>query len=534
MRTNKDEIQFLSDPIAVTAMQVVWFKKDLRVQDHAPLKRASLRGGPVLPLFVFEPDFWQQPDASGRHFSFLLECLEELRQDLAHLGQTLIIRTGNVTGVLDALSGQQPIDMLWSHEETGNAWTFERDKRVAAWCRSKGVGWTECRQTGVLRGLKNRDGWARKWDRFMAEAPIDPPHLEPLSGVDPGHPPAARDLGLADDPCPARQRGSRTNALSTLESFLFSRGKRYRAAMSTPVRAFDACSRLSPHLTFGTVSMREAAQAAWARQRELKESRFTGRSTWQGSMRSFSGRLHWHCHFMQKLEDETRLEHYNLHGAYDGLRPSTPDLTRLRAWEAGETGLPFVDACMRCLRETGWMNFRMRAMLIAVSSYHLWLDWRAPGEHMARLFTDYEPGIHWPQVQMQSGTTGINTIRIYNPVKQGLDQDPDGTFVRRWVPELASLDGAHIHEPWKSDSAGKILGKIYPFPVVDYLSAAKDAREKVWAIRKGQAFRGKAADIQQKHGSRKSGIPMRGQERSRRRARRNSAPDQADLFEPSS
>lgn len=231
-------------------MQVVWFKKDLRVHDHAPLKRASLRGGGVLPLYVFEPEFWQQPDASARHFSFLLECLEDLRQDLARLGQTLIIRTGDVTGILEALSRKRTITGLWSHEETGNAWTFERDKRVAAWCRSKGIPWTESRQTGVLRGLKTRDGWARKWDSFMAEAPVEPPHLEPLAGIDPGQPPAARELALADDPCPGRQRGGRTHAQSTLESFLFSRGKTYRAAMSTPVRGFDACSRLSPHLTF--------------------------------------------------------------------------------------------------------------------------------------------------------------------------------------------------------------------------------------------------------------------------------------------
>ncbi|WP_434054232.1 MAG: deoxyribodipyrimidine photo-lyase [Roseibium sp.] len=513
------------------AVQIVWFKKDLRVQDHAALKRASLRGGPVLPIYVFEPEFWQQPDASARHFSFLLECLQELRQELAHLGQPLIIRTGDVIDILEGLSRKRPIAGLWSHEETGNAWTYDRDKRVAAWCRTRGIAWTECRQTGVLRGLKTRDGWARKWDGFMADAPVEAPQLEPLAGIDPGHPPGPRELGLAHDPCPGRQTGGRTNALSTLESFLFSRGKTYRAAMSTPVRAFDACSRLSPHLTFGTLSMREAAQAAWARQGELKEKQFTGRSTWQGSMRSFTGRLHWHCHFMQKLEDEARLEYQNLHGAYDGLRPSMPDPDRLQAWQAGETGLPFVDACMRCLAATGWMNFRMRAMLIAVSSYHLWLDWRAPGEHLARHFTDYEPGIHWPQVQMQSGTTGINTIRIYNPVKQGLDQDPDGTFVRQWVPELADLDGQHIHEPWKAEGARKILGKTYPFPIVDHLSAAKEAREKVWAIRKGQSFRGKAADIQERHGSRKSGIPMRGQERTRRRARTAHAPGQGDLFE---
>jgi len=510
-------------------VHIVWFKKDLRIQDHAPLKRASLRGL-VLPLYVVEPELWRQPDMSSRHFNFLKECLVSLQQELASLGQPLIVRTGRVTDVLEELSGQMDIGGLWSHEETGNGWTYQRDLAVDAWCRAKGIAWTECRQTGVIRQLGSRDGWAGRWDRFMAEPVIDPPRLPALDGLEPGSVPDADDLALASDPCPGRQSGGRQAAMDTLESFLFRRGKPYRAAMATPVRAFDACSRLSPHLAFGTLSLREVSQATWARQRELKDQDFPGRSSWQGAMRSFSGRLHWHCHFMQKLEDEPRLEFEDLHRAYDGLRPAEPDHARFAAWQKGETGLPFVDASMRALRATGWMNFRMRAMLMAVASYHLWLDWRAPGLHLARQFTDYEPGIHWPQVQMQSGTTGINTIRIYNPVKQGQDQDPKGDFVRQWVPELKDIDDAHLHEPWKAGNAGKVLGKTYPFPIVDYLSAAKEAREKVWAVRKGRAFRGKAADIQSKHGSRKSGIPMRGREKGRRGNSKPADPNQADLF----
>ncbi len=213
---------------------------------------------------------------------------------------------------------------------------------------------------------------------------------------------------------------------------------------------------------------------------------------------------------MQKLEDEPRLEFENLHPAYDGLRPAEPDAIRFEAWAKGETGLPFVDACMRALIATGWMNFRMRAMLMAVASYHLWLDWRKPGEHLARLFTDYEPGIHWPQVQMQSGTTGINTVRIYNPVKQGHDQDPDGRFVRRWLPELAEVPDRFLQEPWKWDEADRILGKAYPHPIVDHLAAAKEARQRVWGARRGTEFREEAQRIQDKHGSRKSGMPLTG------------------------
>ncbi|MEL6678211.1 MAG: FAD-binding domain-containing protein, partial [Pseudomonadota bacterium] len=182
-----------------------------------------------------------------------------------------------------------------------------------------------------------------------------------------------------------------------------------------------------------------------------------------------------------------------------------PNAERLEAFASGQTGFPFVDACMRCLRDTGWMNFRMRAMLQAFASYHLWLPWRDSGLVLARLFTDYEPGIHWSQVQMQSGTTGINTVRIYNPVKQGLDQDPDGSFTRRWVPELAEVSDAELQEPWK-------FGEIsaYPPRIVDHVAAAREAKEKVYAQRRGAEFRAEAQAIQSRHGSRRSGMRNRG------------------------
>jgi deoxyribodipyrimidine photo-lyase len=251
------------------------------------------------------------------------------------------------------------------------------------------------------------------------------------------------------------------------------------------------------------MSMREVAQATRHRSERFRAFPDTGSKAWRDSLRSFDGRLHWHCHFMQKLESEPQLEFRNMHPAYDGLRPVRDDHGRLEAWTAGETGYPFVDACMRSLRHDGWINFRMRAMLMAFASYHLWLDWRRPGEHLARQFTDYEPGIHWSQVQMQSGTTGINTPRIYNPVKQGYDQDPDGTFVRRWLPELADVPGEFIHEPWRWDGAATVLDRRYPSPIVDHLAAARTARQKVWAVRRGADYRRKARAIQDLHGSRR-------------------------------
>lgn len=488
--------------------QIVWFKRDLRIEDQRALVYAA-RSGPVLPLFIVETELWQEPDMSARQWSFVRECLTSLRKDLAALGQPLIVRTGDAVEILERARRRYKKIKIWSHEETGNDWTYTRDKKVLGWARANGVDWRELRQSGVIRRLTSRDGWAKEWDAFMAEPEEAPPSaLVQLESIEIGSIPKARELGLAADHCPGRQRGGREVGLDCLRTFFHQRGAPYRKAMSSPAAGAEHCSRISPHLAWGTLSMREVAQATWARQIQLKADSVKG--GWRGAMSSFQGRLHWRDHFMQKLEDEPRLEWRNLHPAYNGLRPSESDTVRLASWCKGETGLPFVDACMRALQATGWMNFRMRAMLMAVASYHLWLDWRRPGEHLARLFTDYEAGIHWPQVQMQSGTTGINTIRIYNPVKQGNDQDPDGTFIRRWVPELAKVPDAHIQEPWRWEDAGELLGKSYPFPIIDHLACAKEARQKIWAVRKGADFRKDANAIQTKHGSRKSGVLMRG------------------------
>lgn len=504
-----------------TSVHVVWYKRDLRVADHRPLSLAAARG-PVLPLVVIEPDFWHQPDMSARQYSFYRECILDLSDALAALGQPLVVHVGGVSEALESISSEAEISSLWSHEETGNDWTFRRDVRVADWCRQNGIRWNELPQNGVIRRLKSRDGWAKKWNKLMAE-PITPAPLG-LSSLPRNFEdvsiPTADEIGLLSDIPKARQRGGRAFALSTLSSFLQARGEPYRSAMSSPVAGERACSRLSPYLAWGTVSMREVAQTTWQRQRELKQLGGKSVSQWRGSLLSFSGRLHWHCHFMQKLEDEPRLEFRNLHPAYDALRsPKESDAACLAAWKKGETGLPFVDACMRYLGATGWLNFRMRAMLMATASYHLWLHWREPGLHLARQFTDYEPGIHWPQAQMQSGTTGINTVRIYNPVKQGYDQDPDGAFVRRWVPELACIEGPMIHEPWKSPLAVDLLDKVYPMPIVDHMQAAREARQKIYSARKGIEFQKTANAIQTKHGSRKSGIPTTGRiSRARKKA----------------
>lgn len=487
------------------AVQIVWFKRDLRVTDHAPLCEAA-REGPVLPLFVLEPDYWREPDASGRQYEFVKECLAELRAALAALGQPLVLRVGPAEAVLEALRQSLPIAGLWSHEETGNGWTYARDRRVAAWAVEHRIPWHEWPQTGVIRRLGSRDGWARRWERRMHE-PIcpRPSRLEGLAGIEPGDFPAGL---LPGDECPGRQPGGSKAALALLRSFLSERGRPYRRAMSSPCSAAEHCSRLSPHLAWGTLSGREVVRATEARQRALTPA---DDPSWQGALTSFAGRLRWRCHFMQKLESEPDLEFRCLHPAYEGMRGV--DERRIAAWGEGRTGWPFVDACMRMLQATGWLNFRMRAMLMSVAANQLWLDWRPTGRHLARLFTDYEPGIHWSQAQMQSGTTGINTIRIYNPIKQGLDQDPDGSFVRRWCPELAGVPTPRLHMPWlmspiEQETTRCRIGHDYPAPVVDHEAAARSARQMVWGVRRGRDYGAIADAIQERHGSRRSGLPQ--------------------------
>ena len=479
---------------------LVWFKRDLRIHDHPALCLAAEMGA-VLPLYVVEPAYWSLPDTSARQWDAVAEGLADLRADLASLGAPLVVRVGDAVEVLDRLCRQHHIARIVSHEETGNLWTFGRDRQVAAWARSAGVDWIELPQQGVFRRLRGRDGWAARRDAHVS-APLlpAPKALCPVRGVEPGQIPTARALRLPEDRCAHRQTGGRVQGLRLLDSFLTSRGEPYRSAMSSPLSAERACSRLSVALATGALSSREVAQAAAARAAALAAERAGGR--WGGAIASFQSRMAWRDHFIQKLEDEPEIEFRALHRAADALRPRAPDAARLAAWARGETGLPFVDACMRYLNATGWLNFRMRSMVMAVASYHLWLDWRATGAVLARRFTDYEPGIHWPQVQMQSGVTGINTIRLYNPVKQGWDQDPTGAFTRRWVPELATVPDAFLQEPWRWPGAKGLLGRMYPEPLVDVAAAARAARDAVWGLRREAGFRDQIAPVVHRHASR--------------------------------
>lgn len=483
-------------------MNIVWFKRDLRIEDNTALVNA-LECKQVLPLYIIEPELWKQPDTSYRQYIFLLESLDELDQSLRSIGQNLVIKVGNAVEILQDLSLRHNIKSLWSHQETWNGWTYARDRAVRQWSKQASIPWHQPTQHGVIRRLKDRDSWAGAWYQMMKRPILNAPD-QLYSIIESSDPvPAPSELGLYDDGCLFPQKGGRSEGLKALRSFLYQRGEYYTKEMSSPVTAFNSCSRISPHLAFGTLSMQEVFQACEARNTELIYMTNGTKGKWPSAIRSFSGRLRWHCHFMQKLEDEPEIEFQNMHPAYNGLRENDFNADYFEAWKEGKTGYPMIDACMRALTATGWLNFRMRAMLMSFASYHLWLHWRQPALHLAQLFIDYEPGIHYSQVQMQSGTTGINSIRIYNPIKQGMDHDPTGIFIRQWIPELADMDQQFIHTPWQMPS----MMNGYPQPIIDEKTARQFAAAKLYGLRKEIKHKQIADTIVNKHGSRKSGLP---------------------------
>ena len=457
-----------------TVIDIVWFKKDLRTLDNKSLEFASNSGNPTLFIYIIEPSVTDSPDCDKRHSRFIYESLIDVEKRFRKFSLDLNYINCEALEFFEEISKNYNINNVLSYQEIGNNLTYSRDKIIANFFHSNNINWIQNKTNGIIRGLKSRKNWKKKWiDEMKSEIVIT--DLDSINKQKVKIPSSIELLNLRLITKKNFQPGGETYAWMYVKSFLKSRHIGYTKNISRPNESRISCSRLSPYLAYGNLSSRQIYQ-------------FFNRSTKNRDIMNFLSRLQWRCHFMQKFDDEPEMEFKNINKAYDTIR-NNYDENLLIKWKEGTTGIPIIDACMRCLDQTGYLNFRMRAMIVSFAAFNLWQDWKNFSHHLAKKFLDYEPGIHYSQIQMQSAVTGINTVRIYNPVKNSIDLDPKGEFIKKWLPELSNIPSENIHQPWKMTLIEQQMydfqiGKDYPNPIVDIDLSRKEASNKIWEIKK--------------------------------------------------
>jgi deoxyribodipyrimidine photo-lyase len=450
---------------------VVWHREALRIRDQPAVAAATNRADVVLPLFVFDPAFYGDDGlACDARIRFLHECLADLddRYDTAGGGHAGLTRVhGDPLPMLEAF-----VEAGWmsfaSRTPTGR-YGLERDEAAS----DLGVRFVS--GDGLRRGVeRTRDGWSDHVEAWFETDQYEPSLGETVvTGLDTGVTVEGIETRYDINPSKSRvPKGGTTVAREKLASFV-DRLSDYPGNISSPLDARDGCSGLSPYIRFGCLSTRQVYQ-------HVQEHAPSGRGR-----DMFVSRLFWNRHYNQKLADWPGWLDTAVNPELAGFNHDTHDPALVTAWKEGRTGYPMVDAAMRCLRETGWLNFRMRAMAASAYFHLLQQPWQIGADWYHHHLVDSDAAINYTQWQSQAGLIGKPTLRLYNPRKQVRDQDPEGEWIRRWVPELEGLPPEHLPHPEKTPpdvqrECGVEVGDgpdaDYPRPVVEY----EAAKERFW------------------------------------------------------
>lgn len=438
---------------------IVWFRRDLRIADHEPLLRAARRGT-VIPVFVFDQALLQHPETGSARVAFMLDCLASLDADLRNKGGRLIFRLGDPIEVLPELVQEVQADGIYAHVDYERIYGRVRDARLNRALAERGmkIRWFE--PAASVDKLISYPQYRLNWFRSMAASVVpEPSQVTVPANVASDSLPNLQDLQHASDGKPIPPGGTAA-ARQLLADFLDAKSDRYYWQLSYP--SAEATTGLSPHIKFGAISVRECVQTiqGMSCNNDFRVKR---------SHQQLIARLRWGSGFAQRFRYLPQLELRSLYSVFDEDGWDL-DEDLYEAWQTGHTGFPIVDAAARCLQATGgWLalNFRSRAIYASFLSNLLGMDWRYGALHFMRHLIDGDCPIDHYQWAMQSGVTHCldkTWTRIYNPGQVAVDRcDPDGAFIKHWLPELAHLSPASLGNPPPV--------KGYPKPILDYRQA---------------------------------------------------------------
>ena len=473
---------------------IVWFRDDLRLSDHPALSAAAKAGAPIVGLYVLDEESRGLRPLGGAARWWLAQSLRRLQASLQAAGSNLVLRRGTAAKVIPELArAAKASAVFWN--EIGQLPHLAIAKTVEAELAKAGIEGQSF--PGDLlaspRDIRNKDGRGLRvftpfWRRLQAlgevPAPLPAPNrLSTIAGIvsetledwklDPHQPDWAG--GLRESWTPGEAAAQRR-----LKDFLADRLRGYAGERDRPDRA--GTSALSPHLRFGEISPRQIWHAA----------RFAAaeRPALSSDADKFLSELGWREFCRHLLHDNPELATTNLQPAFDAF-PWKHDAKALAAWQRGRTGYPIVDAGMRQLWRTGVMHNRVRMVVASFLVKHLLIDWREGEQWFWDTLVDADAGsnpANWQWVA-GCGADAAPYFRVFNPVLQGEKFDPEGTYVRRWVPELARLPAKLIHQPWRATplelrSADVEFGRSYPEPIVDHARGRERALAAYATVRK--------------------------------------------------